>query len=79
MIFQQLDAANALDFNAYILTNNQVIKNGNGTLNLLKPQLTQNAGSGVWNVNQGVLALASGVDNTIPVVAQLGYPLHAES
>ncbi|NBV34859.1 MAG: hypothetical protein EBR81_13990, partial [Proteobacteria bacterium] len=74
MIFQQLDATTALDFNAYILTLNQVVKNGVGTLNLLKPQLTQNSGAGIWNVNQGVLALASGVDNTIPVIATATTP-----
>ncbi|NBV35440.1 MAG: hypothetical protein EBR81_17040, partial [Proteobacteria bacterium] len=71
--FFQQDTTNALDFNAYLLTSNQIIKAGLGTMNLLKPQVFQQQFT-IFNMLGGTLNLNSGVNNTLPVVSTATTP-----
>jgi autotransporter-associated beta strand protein len=71
VFFHQLDTVNALNFDSYIQTSNQVIKSGGGDLNILRPQYFTNSN---FVVNAGNVNFNSGADNTLAVIPGAATP-----
>jgi autotransporter-associated beta strand protein len=65
-ILHQLDSGNTLDFNAQVLGSNGFIKTGAGALSFNKQQFFTT--SSQLTINNGLLTLNSGVDNTLTVI-----------
>ncbi len=72
LIVHQLDTGNTLDFNAQVLGSNGFIKTGAGAMSIDKQQFFTN--SSQTTINNGLLTLNSGVDNTLTVIATNATP-----
>jgi fibronectin-binding autotransporter adhesin len=66
MIIHQLDTVNTLNFNTQVLGSNGFIKTGAGAMSIDKQQFFTN--SSQTTINNGLLTLNSGVDNTLTVI-----------
>jgi autotransporter-associated beta strand protein len=66
LIVHQLDTVNTLNFNAQVLGSNGFIKTGAGAMNIDRQQFF--TGGSQTTINNGLLTLNSGADNTLTVI-----------